>query len=208
MTPERLDEIQKRANAATAGPWVPHRIDDFDQWFVWKQSSLPYYGMVVDLDRSDMPECIGETCISDGRNEQQDEADATFIAIARTDVPDLVAEVRRLQSENAELSRLRAAVGHMQQELNTLRAREMNIDDITDYSEDRAKLKAENEQLKMANVELVEVLRKSLNLEYLTRVVCALDFARTYEDFESRQLRLNSLREQVQAVIAKHGVSL
>lgn len=59
MTPERLDEIEERAEAANSAPW-----------------SLEY-------------------------------SDFLFIAHARQDVPDLVAEVRRLQAENEELRRER-----------------------------------------------------------------------------------------------------
>lgn len=68
--------------------------------------------------------------------------------VANACVAEAAARIGELVKENAELSRLRAAVGHMQQELNTLRSREMDADDIADYSEDRAKLKAENDRLK------------------------------------------------------------
>lgn len=50
-----------------------------------------------------------------------------------------------LESENA---RLKAAHGHMQQEIAMLRSREMCVDDIADYIELRDRLMAENARLK------------------------------------------------------------
>ena len=198
MTPERLDQIQRRADKAHPGPWVYEQME----------------GRIENED-------------GDRRELWWDHFhDDIFIANARTDVPDLVAEVRRLQAENAELCRFRAAVSHMEQELNVLRSREMDADDIADYSEDRAKLTATIEQtkrivrlcfdlkekyrkevtqLKLAKAELVEVLKKSLNIEYRTRLVCRMDFSRTQKDLEGREEALRVLLDEVKAAIAKHG---
>jgi len=70
MTKQELNEIEARANAATDGPWMS--VDSF----------------IGVEDAED--QAIGET----GRDK-----DAVFIAHARTDVPALIAEVRRLQGE-------------------------------------------------------------------------------------------------------------
>ena len=68
MTPERLAEIRARAEAATEGPWFG------------SAGGLYIYGATPgdEVARTNRP------------------ADATFIAAARTDVPELVAEVEWL----------------------------------------------------------------------------------------------------------------
>ncbi|MEV6737917.1 hypothetical protein AB0N14_13680 [Streptomyces sp. NPDC051104] len=84
-TPLNLDAIEARANAATPGPWMAdgHEIYgsgcgvlDIEQW---KAETL----------RIEDPEGA--------------KADAEFMAHARTDVPALAAEIRRLRAELAEL---------------------------------------------------------------------------------------------------------
>lgn len=70
MTPERLAEILERAEAATPGPW---RID----------------GRRVVYERDGWSEMVTPIL--------HVSADATFIAHARTDVPELVAEIERLR---------------------------------------------------------------------------------------------------------------
>jgi hypothetical protein len=82
MTPEELDAIEARANAATKGPWL----------------AFPGSGMVGAAWRShgwvaDVPRFL-----SPGVNNHR-VADAEFIAHARTDVPSLVAELRKAWGE-------------------------------------------------------------------------------------------------------------
>ncbi|MEU7771250.1 hypothetical protein AB0C44_07980 [Micromonospora taraxaci] len=80
-----LDAIEARATAATAGPWTTG-----EDGLVWPpQMGDPVSGSVW------LP-------------------DAEFIAAARTDVPSLVAEVRRLR---AELDDERLRVGELRQDL-------------------------------------------------------------------------------------------
>ncbi len=79
MTEEELTAIEGRANAATLGPWATHDQGRYD------------YSICRDHgDSTCQPlfERIGpvDNCI-----------DGVFIAAARTDVPALVAEVRRLR---------------------------------------------------------------------------------------------------------------
>lgn len=91
LTPEQLAAIEARCERATPGPW---RWDDRDdQLFDAKGELLAFgqptyegnHGIVVPPD------------------------DATFIAAARTDVPALLAEVRRLQSDLALADQTAAA---------------------------------------------------------------------------------------------------
>lgn len=81
MTDEELAEIEARAVRATAGPWITHGYGSGDSYVrVTQPDGWP-----------DDPVC------DVGRNTNNREQDAAFIAYARTDVPALVAEVRRLQ---------------------------------------------------------------------------------------------------------------
>ena len=80
MDEKRFDEIKARLYAATPGKWSVTR------------------GVVAGLQVS--ADDRGVCCMySDAA-----EADATFIAHARQDVPDLLLEVRRLQADNRRLS--------------------------------------------------------------------------------------------------------
>ncbi|WP_265560780.1 hypothetical protein [Streptomyces hygroscopicus] len=88
LTDQQLDEIDARAKAATPGPWCT------DSWEI-------YQGTEYEAGA----EWIGETCRGRVEGLAQDRADAAFVAAARTDVPQLVAEVRRLRARVAELER-------------------------------------------------------------------------------------------------------
>ena len=87
-----LDAIEARANAATAGPWEPetyvHNGVDGKTWFAMGPSHL------ITTERLASPE--REITDWDGE-EMQACKDATFMAAARSDVPTLCAEVRRLR---------------------------------------------------------------------------------------------------------------
>jgi hypothetical protein len=73
MDVKMLEEIRKRAEAATPGPW----------------REVNLY-----IESGDANERLAEVCES---------VDATFIAHAREDVPKLLAEVKRLKQENNTL---------------------------------------------------------------------------------------------------------
>lgn len=81
-----LDAIEARANAATPGPWTPH---------FWVEDGMGEFA-VVQTPVHDY--AINVSSSGPGR-----ESVALFIAQARTDVPALVAEVRRLQHVLAEV---------------------------------------------------------------------------------------------------------
>jgi hypothetical protein len=81
-----LDTIETRANAATPGPWCT------DSWEIYQGSEY----------EPGISTWIGETCRG-MTSLEQDRADAAFVAAARTDVPALLAEVRRLRARVAEL---------------------------------------------------------------------------------------------------------
>ena len=97
ITDEELDAIERRADAATAGPWESY-VEGPQPWAAAIRSSEP-------ATRSKW------TCTSPitnglwtGRSEQHSayENDLDFIAAARQDAPRLVAEVRRLKKRLSE----------------------------------------------------------------------------------------------------------
>ncbi|MEU5979421.1 hypothetical protein [Streptomyces sp. NPDC047315] len=83
---QRLDEIEAREQAATAGPWCT------DAWEIYQGAE---YEPGLSL-------WIGDTCRGTGSLEQ-DRADAAFVAASRADVPELVAVVRLLLAERDAL---------------------------------------------------------------------------------------------------------
>jgi hypothetical protein len=83
LTEQQLDDIETRANAATPGPWCT------DSWEIYQGTEYVAGA-----------EWIGETCRAGEMDDSR--ADAEFVAHARTDVPALLAEVRRLGAALAE----------------------------------------------------------------------------------------------------------
>lgn len=79
-----LEEIERRANAATSGPW-----------WAWNRGVGWHIavGSPEDLDEWGRPRLLPEGF----RTDIEFEADAEFIAHARTDIPALIAEVKRLR---------------------------------------------------------------------------------------------------------------
>jgi hypothetical protein len=83
LSNERLAEIRERERAATPGPWeVDEACGD-----VWSPSIWRSIAIVEDLD---LPLVNSE-------------ADRAFIAAARQDIPDLLAEVERLRARIQDL---------------------------------------------------------------------------------------------------------
>ncbi|MEU3219986.1 hypothetical protein [Streptomyces sp. NPDC006971] len=86
MSEQRLAEILARAEAATPGPWCA------DEWEIYQGTEYV----------PGVSAWIGETCRGTSTPEQ-DRADASFVAAARTDVPELAAAVQLLAAEVAGL---------------------------------------------------------------------------------------------------------
>ena len=89
MTPMELAEIEARANAATPGPW--------EVGVLRRECDHPTTNQFTE-ERSVFPP-LGESgpvaLAAEGEHEN-----GAFIAHARTDVPALIAEVKRLRAEN------------------------------------------------------------------------------------------------------------
>lgn len=97
MTPEQLDEIEARANRASQAPWETSEAVDETEY-----GSYTAYGVepIAPL------EWFSDSDMAHVALEPMEEEDAKFIAAARTDVPNLVAEVRRLQGQIAAVREL------------------------------------------------------------------------------------------------------
>ena len=96
ITDEELDAVERRADAATAGPWESYvegrDMDGGDSFIrtgdpVHMDMYLTYYEWPLDQQEA---------------NKQRLANDMDFIAAARQDVPRLVAEVRRLRKRLSE----------------------------------------------------------------------------------------------------------
>jgi hypothetical protein len=92
MSDDELNAIEARANAATPGPWTQGEIAAGDLPYAGGCFAVEVFGATAD------PYAVLAEC--------QHEADAAFIAAARTDIPALVAEVRRLRAVLGEPSPL------------------------------------------------------------------------------------------------------
>lgn len=113
LTDERLAEIRARVEAATPGEWSYWTFDVHEDW---EQDNSP----VVDGAF-----IRGPAYYPDPEATYWRVGDAAFVAAARTDVPALLDEIDALRSENA---RLKAALGHSEQERLVSRAREIADD--------------------------------------------------------------------------------
>jgi hypothetical protein len=87
--PLDLDTIEARTNAATPGPWCT------DAWEIYQGTEY----------QPGLSAWIGETCRGTSTPEQ-DRADAAFIAAARTDIPALLDQVRRLTAALEQIRHL------------------------------------------------------------------------------------------------------
>lgn len=86
LTNEELNAIEKRANAATPGPWEWDGAQADDE-------------SVADFGAPWIPQgsTLGNTLIQLADTYEGSPADCAFVAAARDDVPCLVTEVRRLR---------------------------------------------------------------------------------------------------------------
>lgn len=105
--PLDLDAIETRANAATNGPWGHHEGDDYaDVAANYQATGRGSYTCLQQVARIEADWHFDDPQHADCEDEDaatQAHADAAFVSAARTDVPALVAEIRRLRTRVAEL---------------------------------------------------------------------------------------------------------
>lgn len=94
MTEERLAEIEARANAATRGPWK--------MWSGWGPVAGTEYMAVTRLgpEGDEYAGIVSDAHYPPKRDFYSKREDLEFVAVARTDMPDLIAEVRRLRADH------------------------------------------------------------------------------------------------------------
>lgn len=88
MDEKQLLEIEARANAATPGPWEQDEESN-------DALSIKSHGCVTAM-------VFGNAFLGEEAQGQN----AHFIAHSRTDIPNLIAEIRRLQQDNARLRKI------------------------------------------------------------------------------------------------------
>ena len=125
MTDKRLEEIRKRVEAATPGPW---EVEDYrcdGDWRstgnVWARNKGHYHPGTKVCEVN----CHSMSSISDPRDIGEFEGNSAFIAHARDDIPFLLAEVERLRALEAEHKRQwmedKYEMGNLRAERDTLR---------------------------------------------------------------------------------------
>ena len=106
--PLDLDAIRARAEAATPGPW--------EAGIQWVYSDGQIYA-----DDNRVPDVLGMEFADPDRAEDEarrGQRNAEFIAAARTDVPTLLAEVKRLRAERDAAREALARVGALVEALD------------------------------------------------------------------------------------------
>ena len=101
LSDEELQEIEGRVNAASAGPWYVRWLDDDSSMNLVAISTKPDTGEGEQWPNFDHETVVAATLIQhpryvdigDGRWDEN----ALFISHARSDVPRLLAEIRRLR---------------------------------------------------------------------------------------------------------------
>jgi hypothetical protein len=106
LSDEQLHEIESAARMATPGPWTmtPDRHADAGRAWLHAVSETTHVG-----DHCG-PRFIGSVGNGQPGRRRQALADAAFVATARTDVPALVAEVRRLRHQFRDAQVVAAAL--------------------------------------------------------------------------------------------------
>ena|SRR5665213_424772 len=101
---EELDEIERRANGATSGPWFIRILTDEYTNCMTAVTTRPSTHAELDNPPQyfDPTEVIAVTYVDHPayatREPVESDANASFVAHARIDVPVLITEVRRLRS--------------------------------------------------------------------------------------------------------------
>ncbi|NBW09321.1 MAG: hypothetical protein EBR82_14980 [Caulobacteraceae bacterium] len=144
-----LDEIERRANAATPGPWTG------------KVNSC--------VEAAD--EAVFETGCGCCTDSTLSEENATFIAAARTDVPALIARVRELEAERDGYARshaiLRAIHGALTDALPSTPIPALDSFDVVEMVRAAARAMAEDECAEMRAM-LADAHRELATIEAIT----------------------------------------
>lgn len=101
LSDEYLAEIERRTASATPGPWYVRHLDDDHAMSLTAVSTVPDTGDGERWPDFDHGVIVAATLVQQPRyvdiEDERWEVNAKFIADARTDVPRLIAEIRRLR---------------------------------------------------------------------------------------------------------------
>jgi hypothetical protein len=101
LSDAELDQIERRTDAATPGPWFVRFLDDVDAMSLVAVSTQPDTGQGERWPDFEPSTIIAATVVQEPRyvdiEDGRWDENARFIAHARSDIPRLVAEVRRLR---------------------------------------------------------------------------------------------------------------
>lgn len=104
MRDEELEEIERRANGATSGPWFVRILtDEYTNCMTAVTTRASTQAELSEPPQYfDPTEVIAVTYVDNPayatRDPVESDANASFVAHARIDVPILIAEIRRLRS--------------------------------------------------------------------------------------------------------------
>lgn len=98
LSDERLAEIRAREQAATPGPWKDYVEHGFNGWKSYATGSYKLESTSPEVAPYQVALVEGYSR-GEPTTRRQRKLDAAFIAAARQDVPDLLAEVERLRKE-------------------------------------------------------------------------------------------------------------
>jgi len=147
-----LDRIERRANAATEGPWG---FSCGDRRYIADPST--------DIVGEVAPEYSGQTiCVFAVAS--ANEKDAEFIASARADVPALIARVRELEAERDEAHAQLAASSSLYRSLAAINAMARERDEAKKEAAESFK-----EMVMLYNDHSSTELEQQLRIEELTR---------------------------------------
>jgi len=148
MDPKRLEEIKARVEKATPGPW--RVVTDGEMPFDGQEGALAYMGD----DGGDGP-AVHVSC-SNAVEARDVVDDAAFVAAARQDIPDILAEVERLRSDLGAVER-RSARERAEHEALQKHA----FETVNDLEGRWAKAHDEAERLRARVVELEDFVCKA-----------------------------------------------
>lgn len=96
LTPDRLAELDRLCREATPGPW-------FLVGYPWLPPNTNTYVIAGCEDPHGGTLVCDFDFVEDREQDDNSDADAAFIAAARSAIPDLIAHVRELEAENERL---------------------------------------------------------------------------------------------------------
>lgn len=103
LTDDELDVIDERVSACTPGPWHVRSLDDDYAMVLIAISTKPDRGLSEMWPNFDCGEMVAATLVQRPRYVDAEDGlwdeNAWFIANARTDVPRLIKEIRRLRQQ-------------------------------------------------------------------------------------------------------------